>query len=60
MAKCIGDLVEKRFGNLVVKEFVGKDKYYNKLWRCECDCKKYGCCSTRAFNVWSYNIMWLQ
>lgn len=39
MAKCIGDLVEKRFGNLVVKEFVGKDKYYNKLWRCECDCK---------------------
>ena len=39
MAKRVGNLVGKRFGNLIVREFVGKDKYYNKLWRCECDCK---------------------
>lgn len=36
--KRIGDLTDQRFGNLVVKKLCGKDKYYDKIWECECDC----------------------
>ena len=38
MAKRVGDLTGKRFGNLTIKRLVGKDKYYDKIWSCECDC----------------------
>lgn len=34
------DLTGQRFGRLVTIEVVGKDKYYDKLWRCICDCGK--------------------
>jgi hypothetical protein len=34
----VEDLTGQRFGKLVVKRLVGKDKYYNKIWECECDC----------------------
>lgn len=34
----IGSLVGQRYGKLIVKRFCGKDKYYDKLWECECDC----------------------
>ena len=34
------DLAGQRFGRLVTIEVVGKDKYYDKLWRCMCDCGK--------------------
>lgn len=36
--KQIGDLLDKEFGKLTVKKFIGKDKYYNKIWECECEC----------------------
>lgn len=32
------DLTGKRFGRLVVLEFVKRDKYYNSYWKCKCDC----------------------
>lgn len=32
------ELRNKRFGKLTVIDLVGKDKYYNKLWKCQCDC----------------------
>ena len=31
-------LINKKFGDLTVKEFVGSNKYRNKLWLCECTC----------------------
>lgn len=34
----IGNLVGKHFGKLEVIEFVGTDKFYDKLWLCKCDC----------------------
>lgn len=32
------DLTDRRFGRLIAKECVGKDKAGHKLWLCECDC----------------------
>lgn len=32
------DLTNKKFGNLIAVEQVGKDKSRNILWRCRCDC----------------------
>lgn len=32
------ELRNKKFGKLTVIDLVGKDKYYNKLWKCQCDC----------------------
>lgn len=32
------DLIGKRFGRLTVIELVGKDKSYNKLYKCRCEC----------------------
>ena len=32
------DLTGKRFGKLVVLEFVRRDKHYNSYWKCRCDC----------------------
>lgn len=32
------DLVGKRFGRLVVKKFVGRNKHRHSLWECVCDC----------------------
>ena len=32
-------LVGMRFGRLTVLEFVGKDKFRQSLFRCQCDCK---------------------
>lgn len=34
------DLTGRRFGRLLVIEFVGKDKNRNTLWLCKCDCGK--------------------
>lgn len=31
-------LINKKFGNLTVKEFAGYDKHKNRLWLCECTC----------------------
>lgn len=36
--KKIGDIIGQRYGNLIVIELIGKDKYYDKIWRCKCDC----------------------
>ena len=32
------DLTGQQFGKLTVEELVGKDKYYDKLWKCRCEC----------------------
>lgn len=32
------DLTGQRFGLLTARELVGKNKYRQALWRCECDC----------------------
>jgi hypothetical protein len=32
------DLIGRRFGRLMVQEFVGKDKHKQPTWRCICDC----------------------
>lgn len=32
------DLLNKRFGKIVVTELVGKDKHGHYLWKCKCDC----------------------
>ena len=32
------DLTGQRFGRLLVKECIGKDKHRNTIWRCMCDC----------------------
>lgn len=32
------DLVGEKYGDLLVKEFAGKDKYKNRIWLCECTC----------------------
>ena len=32
------DLTSKRFGRLLVKEQIGKDKHGRVLWLCQCDC----------------------
>lgn len=32
------DLTGKRFGRLIVKYYVGKNKHKQTLWLCECDC----------------------
>lgn len=32
------DLTDKRFGRLVVKEFVGANKWGQSVWKCLCDC----------------------
>ena len=32
------DLSNQRFGKLIVKQFVGKDKHRRALWECECEC----------------------
>lgn len=34
----VGDLTGQRFGNLIVIQLMGKDKYYDKIWKCKCDC----------------------
>lgn len=34
------DLTGKRFGRLVVFRQIGKNKWGNYLWLCECDCKQ--------------------
>lgn len=34
----VEDLIGRRFGKLVVVRLVGKDKHYNKIWECKCDC----------------------
>lgn len=36
--KRIGDLTGQRFGRLVVVKLIGKDKFYDKIWECKCDC----------------------
>jgi hypothetical protein len=32
------NLTGDRFGRLTVLNYVGKDKYNNAMWKCECDC----------------------
>ena len=32
------DLIDQRFGKLVVIEEVGKNKWNNVIWKCRCDC----------------------
>ena len=32
------NLVNKKFGRLTVLEEVGKDKYYNRIYLCQCEC----------------------
>lgn len=32
------DLIDQRFGRLIVREEVGRNKQGNILWSCECDC----------------------
>jgi len=34
----IENLIDKRFGRLLVKEFYGKNKNNQSLWKCKCDC----------------------
>lgn len=34
------DLAGRRYGNLTVEGFAGRDKYGNAMWRCRCDCGK--------------------
>lgn len=38
MARKFIDLTNRHFGKLTVLELVGKDKHYNKLWKCQCEC----------------------
>ncbi len=38
MGNEIGDLTGHRFGKLTVLSLYGVDKYYNKKWKCLCDC----------------------
>lgn len=38
MAKPKNDITDKRFGNLVAKEFLYYDEKYRDCWRFECDC----------------------
>lgn len=38
MTKRVGDLTDMRFEKLVVLSLAGKDKYYDKIWTCRCDC----------------------
>ena len=39
MSKAL-DLEGQKFGDLVVKEYLGYDKYNNRYWLCECTCGK--------------------
>ena len=32
------DILNNRFGRLVAVKYIGKDKNYNALWQCVCDC----------------------
>lgn len=32
------DLIGKRFGKLIVLEYIGKNKHGNIIWKCKCDC----------------------
>lgn len=32
------DMAGQKFGLLTAKEYVGRDKFNNALWRCECEC----------------------
>lgn len=32
------DLLNQKFGKLTAKKFVGKNKQYDALWLCDCDC----------------------
>jgi hypothetical protein len=34
----MADLVGERFGLLVVKALVGKNKWGGRIWLCQCDC----------------------
>ena len=36
--KRISDLTGQRFGKLTVISCSGKDKYNNRVWKCQCDC----------------------
>lgn len=36
--KRLEDLTGQRFEKLTVTKYLGKDKYYNKIWECQCDC----------------------
>jgi hypothetical protein len=38
MNKNLEELIGKRFNRLTVISLYGKDKKYNKLWLCKCDC----------------------
>ena len=34
------DFINKKFGDLTVKELAGRDKHKNRIWLCECTCGK--------------------
>lgn len=36
--KRLENLTGQRFEKLTVTKYLGKDKYYNKIWECQCDC----------------------
>jgi hypothetical protein len=40
MSSIVSDLKDKRFGNLLVIEESGRDKWGQVMWLCRCDCGK--------------------
>jgi len=44
MSTPIADLQEERFGSLIAKKIVGKDRY-GMVWECHCDCGNLTTCS---------------
>lgn len=46
------ELTGERFGDLVVKEFAGKDEEKNRLWLCECSCGNTIIVPTRYLRSW--------
>lgn len=53
------DLTGKRYGNLVVVEFVEMAKFSKSIWKCQCDCgnvKKY---KGRVSKKWFNKKLWV-
>lgn len=55
MAK-VKDLTNKVFNNLTVKKCVGRDKWGQSLWECECACKDHTLITVRAGDLKSERV----
>ena len=52
----VKDLTSKRFNNLTVKKCVGRDKWGQSLWECECSCKDHTLVTVRAGDLKSGRV----